>query len=517
MSRNSKPPSSGGICPQRTAVLYARVSSEEQEKAGFSIPAQIKLLHGYALANRFAIAREFVDVETAKRTGRVQFGEMVAHLKRSLTCRIVLVEKTDRLYRNLKDWINLDELDLEIHFVKENVVLSPDSRSSEKFMHGIKVLMAKNYIDNLSEETSKGLLEKAEQGLWPTLAPRGYRNVIGPDGKRTIEPDPRIGPLIVRLFEWYATGNYAIEEVAKMALDEGLTSSRCRGRLPTASVHRILRNKVYIGEFDWKGKTYLGTYGPLITRDLWKRVQSVLDRRHEGKHRKSKHEFAFSGLITCGHCGCALVGEIKKGRYVYYHCTGFKGKCPEPYTREEVLSGRFAEILKGLSFDGEILGWVREALLESHDDEKRFHEEAIQRLRADYDRLQNRLEAIYVDKLDGRIDENFYDSMAREWRSEQEHLQQAVEEHQAANRTYLDEGVQLLELAGRAYELFCEQPSREQRRLLDFLLSNCTWKDNQLSVDFRQPFDLIADMSKEVKCETAAGVDTGGRRRVMGG
>ena len=102
---------------------------------------------------------------------------MVDYLRKHPDARIILVEKTDRLYRNLKDWVTLDELDLEIHFVKENVVLSPNSRSSEKFMHGIKVLMAKNYIDNLSEETRKGMLEKAEQGIWPSYAPLGYRNV----------------------------------------------------------------------------------------------------------------------------------------------------------------------------------------------------------------------------------------------------------------------------------------------------------------------------------------------------
>ena len=79
---------------------------------------------------------------------------MVKFLKRS-SVRVLLVEKTDRLYRNLKDYVTVDELDLEIHFVKENVIVSQDSRSSEKFMHGIKVLMAKNFIDNLSEETKK--------------------------------------------------------------------------------------------------------------------------------------------------------------------------------------------------------------------------------------------------------------------------------------------------------------------------------------------------------------------------
>jgi site-specific DNA recombinase len=516
MSPKSRRNTATSLTPRTQAVLYARVSSKEQEKEGFSIPAQTKLLKEYATANNLDLAREFIDVETAKKTGRTGFGLMMAFLKRSLTCRILLVEKTDRLYRNLKDWVTLDEIDLEIHLVKENVVLSRESRSSEKFMHGIKVLMAKNYIDNLAEETRKGMLEKAEQGMWPTLAPLGYRNVVGPDGKKVIEPDPDTSPMIVRLFEWYARGEHSIEAVTKMAIDAGLTFRRSTKR-PTATIHKILRNRSYTGDFDWKGKTYRGTYAPLVTRDLWDRVQAVLDGRHAKRHRKAKHDFAFSGLIACGHCGCSLVGELKKGLYVYYHCTGYKGKCPEPYTREEVLSGQFAELLKGLAFDDEILGWMSEALKQSHGDEKRFHEEAMGRLRGDYDRLQNRLDAMYVDKLDGRIDEAFYDRKAGEWRTEQGRLLRSIEEHQSANRTYLDEGVQLLDIARRAYDLFVKQEPREQRRLLNYLLSNCTWRDKKLSVTFRQPFDLIADASKTLKRETAAGIDAEGRRLVMGG
>ena len=77
-------------------------------------------------------------------------------------------------------------------------MLSRDSRSSEKFMHGIKVLMAKNYIDNLSEETRKGMQEKAEQGIWPTKTPLGYRNVTGPDGQEDHRPDPEIAPIVVQ-------------------------------------------------------------------------------------------------------------------------------------------------------------------------------------------------------------------------------------------------------------------------------------------------------------------------------
>ena len=138
--------------------MYVRVSSKEQEREGFSIPAQRKLLSEYATQNGLEIVREFEDIETAKRAGRVAFSEMVEFLQEPAESRpVLLVEKTDRLYRNIKDWVTIADLDLEVHLVKEGVILSENSRSSEKFMHGIRVLMAKNYIDNLSEEVRKGM------------------------------------------------------------------------------------------------------------------------------------------------------------------------------------------------------------------------------------------------------------------------------------------------------------------------------------------------------------------------
>ncbi len=140
------------------AVAYARVSSKEQEREGFSIPAQKKLLEEYAKKDGFKVVRVFEEAETAKSSGRKQFSELVKFLKDNPDVKHLLVEKTDRLYRNFNDYVELDfeALDLKIHLVKENEVLSKDSRSHQKFIHGIKLLMAKNYIDNLSEEVKKG-------------------------------------------------------------------------------------------------------------------------------------------------------------------------------------------------------------------------------------------------------------------------------------------------------------------------------------------------------------------------
>lgn len=241
---------------KRKAAIYARVSSKEQEKEGFSIPAQLKLLTAYAVEKGFAVVQQYVDVETAKRAGRSGFTAMVEFFReQSKTripanpCRVLLVEKTDGLYRN--------ELDLEIHFAKENVVFSHDSRSSEKFIHGIKVLMAKNYIDNLSEETKKGMLEKAEQGIYPSFAPLGYINVRCGD-KRYIQPDPELAPVIRQLFEWYATGNHSLLDVARKANSEGLTYRKTGNKVGKSTVHKILTSPIYHGEFEWAGKHYRG-------------------------------------------------------------------------------------------------------------------------------------------------------------------------------------------------------------------------------------------------------------------
>ena len=169
------------------AVLYARVSSDRQEKEGFSIPAQKKLLKEYAKNNNISIVAEFVEPETAKKAGRTKFNEMLKYLRKHPQVRIMLVEKTDRIYRNLKDYVTLDEFkDLEVHLVKEHEIISDKSSSHEKFVHGLKVLMAKNYIDNLSEEIRKGLQEKCAQGYYPSSLPIGYVNKPNATGKKEI-------------------------------------------------------------------------------------------------------------------------------------------------------------------------------------------------------------------------------------------------------------------------------------------------------------------------------------------
>lgn len=471
--------------------IYARVSSKEQEKEGFSIPAQLKLLKGYATQECFIVKEEFVDVETAKRSGRTSFSKMVASLKKNPLIKTVLVEKTDRLYRNISDWVTLDALGLEIHFVKENVVLSESSRSSEKFMHGIKVLMAKNYVDNLSEETKKGMTEKAEQGIWPSFAPMGYLNVQRDDGKKIIAVDDNKAPLITKIYELYATGSYSVKEVTKMIKEDGLLFKKSKSPIPHATVHRILRNKLYMGNFDWNGQEYKGTHEAIVSKELWEYVQYLLDKKLGNKKKVTKHNFVFSGFIKCNKCGQRLIGDIKKQKYIYYRCGGCKGADKRPYAKQGIFEDKFADILKTLQFDGDTLKWISNALKESHKDKQKCHDEAISRLQAQHTKLTTRIDNMYIDKLDGNIRLDFFETKSNEWRKEQEDIMEKIQKHQKANHIYIHEGVKLLELAHDAYRLYVKQNAAEKRKLLDFVISNSVWDGESLAVEFKQPFDIL--------------------------
>ena len=300
-------------------------------------------------------------METAKRSGRTAFTQMIRFLRKHRAPKpVILVEKTDRLYRNLKDWVTVDDMAVDIHLVKDGVILSDASRSSEKFIHGIKVLMAKNYVDNLSEEVRKGMHQKAREGYWPSSAPFGYLNERR-DGRSYIIPDPERALLVRNLFELYDGGEHSIKSLETYAHEAGLRGRR-GGKLHGAIIHSFLRNPIYAGELWWGGRLYKGKDPKLISRELYDRVQARLDGHPYT--RASEHTFACSGLVTCGLCGGAYTAEIKKGKYVYYRCAkncvrGVK------YVPERRMSEMIGEHVRKLCFPADVREEVIDALKSS--------------------------------------------------------------------------------------------------------------------------------------------------------
>jgi site-specific DNA recombinase len=233
---------------------------------------------------------------------------------------------------------------------------------------------------------------------------------------------------------------------------------------------------------------YHGSHEPLVTREVWEQVQGVLDGRKSNRRRKSAHEFPYSGMVTCGHCGCSLVAELKKGRYVYYHCTGYRGKCGEPYTREEALEQRMAESLRELVIPSAVLAWLNGEVLESDQTERAARAQVVRRDQAELERLQRRLELLYEDRLEGRIDAGTYDRKAQEIVRGQQLIQQQIQGAQTSVLASVGESVNFLAGISEAAGAFHRLENGKRRDLLRLVVENAVWKGGELRMSFKKPF-----------------------------
>ncbi len=187
----------------------------------------------------------------------------------------------------------------------------------------------------------------------------------------------------------------------------------------------------------------------------------------------------------------------KTGKYIYYHCTGYKGKCPEKYAREEEVTRQVEAALKALKADKDVLALMIRALKESHADESAFHNEAVSKLQKERDVLESRIEALYLDKLDKIITPEFFAAKSCDWQEKLTDLRTQIDRHGKAHTSYINEGVELLELSQRALERYHECERAEKRRILNLLLSNSLWMNASFIPKYRQPFDLLAVMNGE--------------------
>lgn len=481
------------------AILYARVSSKEQEQEGYSIPAQKKYLYDHALKNKYSVVKEFVDIESAKQSGRKNFVDMVKFLKKNRQIKIVLCEKTDRLSRNFKDIATLDSLinksDIKIILVKENFVLDKHSRSSDKLMFGFKALIAKHYIDNLSEESKKGMNQKAQEGIFPGLAPLGYKNVTKKENDRvlkTIEIDQTRAPLIKRLFELYSTGQYSLKRMRDIANEEGLRS-RTGKKIHTSFIDKMLKNIFYTGSFYWSGKLCQGKHVPLISKKLFNMVQKSFQRFNK-PHRLRKRRFAYAGLLKCAKCGSSITAEIHKEKFIYYRCTGYRG-CKLTYVREEKIADMLFQAIKKISIDEELLNHCREVFKNENKDQCEYRKTQLKNLEKRKNLLKKRLEKIYVDKIDEKIPEETYDSLSSDWQEELKNINEKLINYQNKDFDYTEEGLKILEFANKILPLYLRQNKFERAKMLNIVLSNCTLDGKKLNPHYKKAFNLLAERS----------------------
>jgi site-specific DNA recombinase len=188
-----------------------------------------------------------------------------------------------------------------------------------------------------------------------------------------------------------------------------------------------------------------------------------------------------------------MTAEIKKARYVYYHCTGGRGAGGNTYVREEELSRLFADVVKRVQIPVDVADWIAEALRESQDDKERFHRTAVMQLQQQYLAVQAKLDKGYDDRLVGRITDELWVGKSAEWETELSAIRRETARHERASHDYAATGSKILELAKDVHNLFIRQDPREQARLLKMLVSNCRFDRGSLVVTYVKPFDLLVE------------------------
>ena len=474
------------------SLLYVRVSSKEQEKEGYSLDAQEKLGEEYALRKNLKIVKRWKVSESAWKEDRTSFSEMLEYAKKHGNVKHIIFDVTDRMTRNDMDKIKIYTLikfyDKKIHFSRSNKTIDKDSGSEDEFMLDIEVAVAKKMSNDISRKTRMGLLEKAEQGFYPSVAPLGYKN--NPT-THLIDVDEEKAHYIERLFTLIASGSYSLDTTVDILYREGLRGTK-GNRVGKSSLHHFLNNPIYYGIFRWKGNIYQGNHTPLITKNTFDKVQCVLTgKSHSHTLRKN---FAFNNLITCGICNCTVLGERKKNKYNYYHCTFSKGRHSGiGYIREESLADMLGEPIKQITLKKDLVDWLKESLKEDSKNTLKTQENRLNSLKKHYSRVDTRLSRLYDSKFDEEISEDIFKTKENEYKTQLIETKSQIDNATAMNPNFYEDGCKTLELSNRLYSIYTKANYEEKAKILKFVASNYTLNDVTLYPTYRKPFNFIAE------------------------
>ncbi len=483
----------------RLAVAYCRVSSSEQEESGYSIPAQKNLIIEYARKNHFTISAWFIEAKSGKPgSARKEYTRMLAHLAKHRSIKVVLCEKADRFSRSLSDAEVVEQRNLELHLIRDRLIITPDAPTTQHLQHELSVVIARNYLRTLRAEIIKGMTAKAEAGLWPSAAPTGYRNVSGRE--RSLVPDARTAPIIMALFQRAGSGTYSARQLTQWAREQGLTTSR-GGRVSKNSVLHILRNRIYIGQVTWKGRTFDGTHEALVSPVLFARVQEAMGEPKS----KARHVFPFNGIIKCGACKGLLSSDRKTKRrvlpdgtfterfYTYLHCNG-AGGCGRKHYREEFFNDAIGALLRGMEIDGEVSAWLQSELAAAQVEQVESTAAEVQRLRQQRGQLEGLQEGAYVKMANGDLDESLWKRFTSKWQEEIDAIDVRLETVAATPTisVFAAAARKPIELLQRAPTLWLTRDPAQKAQLAKLLLIELEVADGSVRPVWRSPFGELA-------------------------
>jgi len=343
-------------------VLYARKSTEQDEKQALSIESQVKEMLAIAERENLEIVDIRREAHSAKDSGqRPVFKELLEDLRRERFNGII-VWHPDRLSRNAGDLGSLvDLMDQKLLVQIRTYGQAFTNTPSEKFLLMILCSQAKLENDNKSINVKRGLKTRVEMGLWPSPAPTGYLKEKRLDRKCETLVDPDRAPIIKKMFEKVAYEKWSGRKLYNwLKFELNFKTATGNKNLSLSNIYMILDNHFYYGTFEYpknSGRWYKGKHEPLISKELFDLVQTQVKSQFV---RAENKEFAFTKLMECGLCGSGVTADEKfkkqkngnVHRHVYYGCTKSKDKnCKGGYINEVDLIKQFEDLMDTISID----------------------------------------------------------------------------------------------------------------------------------------------------------------------
>ncbi len=466
--------------PKLIYFLYVRKSTDVEDKQVLSIAAQITELKEFAARMGIYIVDVIIEKQTAKKPGRKKFNKMLERIENG-EANGILAWMPDRLSRNSIDSgkivYMLDEhilLDLKFpHFWFEN---TPQG----KYMLANEFNSSKQYVDNLSVNTKRGLRQKVRRGEMPGVAPIGYYNDIK---TKTAKIDKKIAPIIAEAFALYAKGDKRLDEIADFLYESGiktkagkLLGKKTTGKKPYSRtrIARMLANPFYYGHFCYLGEVHEGKHKGIISKRLFDQVQTVLTQRGKPQ-RKANDPKPLCGLVYCA-CGMMFTSERQTKRqkngnvhiYDYYRCTR-KSKtvaCREPHIRAEELDKQLSALLLGFSLPKYWADKMRELIRRDEASEKAEYSANTEVLRTDIAHLSDKLQCLLDSYLDGDVERELYQDKRAQILGQKKRLEENVEQITLGVLTWVEPMKQWLDKAVSICKIAESDDLRAKKSLL---------------------------------------------------
>lgn len=476
-------------------LIWARVSTNEQDRKDISIPAQLERTTEYAQRRGFKIDLEIPITETASKDEmRKQFNEVLSYIEKSKEKVVLIIDTVDRITRNFVDAVALDKLrkkgKVELHFLREGLIVHQDSNSSEIMRWDMAVMFAKNYSLQISDNVKRSFEHKRNNKQYPHPAPFGYENITKEDSKKWIIPDEDTAHIVKQIFHWRGIEQISFQAISK-SLMKKYKINRSKG-----SVELLIKNPFYYGMMRIKGKLYPHDYEPLITKSLYNKSQETSEQWHKKPFKYASLPFTYRGLVKCQTCGCTITPEKKKGKYTYYHCTKYHGNCNGKWVPEGKFNTQVMKELISLQIPDDILEWLVQELQKTHVQKNKTYDTEVSRLKRQHTQIENMLKEMYKDRLVGRITPDEYDKMLGDYKNEQADLLSKINDYDEYDRKYYMTASRLLELLSRAKMIFESSEAMEKRQLLNYLLQNFSLEGEKLHYDLKNPYSMIASYIK---------------------